>query len=100
MKKVIFLLLTCLFTAHMPCMAIDHSAEQLLSFIKLSPHAATQSDVTSVLGKPKKVEEGKKRTLWYYDHDNVRLIISWNKKSLQLEKFSFNNALPEKNVFD
>ena len=99
MKKVLFLLLLVT-GASRACLATDYNSEELLSLIKLSQEAATPANITSMLGKPSKVEDDKKRTVWYYDHGNSSLVISWNKKSSQLEKFSFSDDLVEKSVFD
>jgi len=100
MKKVLFLLLLIIGVATAPCMATDHTCEQLLTLLKLSPGTATQEKVTTMLGKPVRVEESKKRITWYYDHANGTLTISWNKKSSLLEKYSFNNQDVTKSVFD
>ena len=100
MKKVLFLLMLIIGVATAPCMATDHNCEQLLTLLKLSPGTATQEKVTTMLGKPVRVEESKKRITWYYDHANGTLTISWNKKSSLLEKYSFNNQDVTKSVFD
>src|ERR1039457_5450231 len=99
MKKVLFFLLALLFVFR-PCQATDHSGDELLSLIDLTPATATQGKVTSMLGKPAKIEENKKRTLWYYTHGNTNLVISWNNKSELLEKFSFTSGADEKSVYD
>jgi len=100
MKKVMFLMLVIVFAITCPCLATDHYSEDLLSLMKLSHETATQEQVTTLLGQPARMEEGKKRTVWYYERANTTLVISWNSKSLQLEKFSFNNNVVEKSVFD
>ena len=100
MKKVLFLLLVLLIANIRPCRAIDHTDDELLSLINLTPKTTTQEKVTAMLGKPTKVEENKKRTWWYYTQGNTNLVISWNKKSELLEKFSFSNESSEKSTFD
>lgn len=99
MRKVMFLLLAIIFAFNNAGFAIDNS-EELLSLVNLTPETATQGKVTSLLGKPVKIEESKKRTLWYYTHGNTNLVISWNAKSALLEKFSFTCASLKKSVFD
>jgi hypothetical protein len=100
MKKIIFLLLTVIFIGSRPCKATEHTSDELLSWITLTPQTATPEKVTNILGKPLKVEENKKRTWWYYGKGNTNLVISWNNKSGQLEKFSFSDITPEQKVFD
>jgi len=99
-KKAVLLLVVVLLAFTRSSYAVEPYSEELLSLIKLSPATATQARVTSLLGKPIRVEEGKKRVLWYYEHGNSSLVISWNKKSAQLEKFAFDHDLSEKGVFD
>ena len=100
MKKVMLLLLILVIVVSRPCRAVDHSEEDLLSWMNLTPTTATQEKVTSILGKPAKVEENKKRAWWYYKFGTTNLVISWNKKSALLEKFSFSCESAVKNVFN
>ena len=100
MKKVMFLLLILMATITRPCSAIDTPDNDLMSLLSVTLKTVTPERVTSLLGQPIKVEENKKRTWWYYKHDNTKLVISWNKKSEGMEKFSFTNESTVKNVFD
>ena len=100
MKKILFLLFALSIAVSKSCFATDHNTEDLLAWMKLSPKVATQESVTSLLGKPASIEESKKRTLWHYVKGNTDLTISWNNKSDQLEKFSFNCVPVEKSAFD
>ena len=100
MRKVMFLVLAIVFIFNNAAFAIDPNPDELLSLINLTPATATQSKITSLLGKPLRVEETKKRTVWYYTHGNTNLVISWNLKSELLEKFSFNSEPVKKAAFD
>ncbi|MCD6010739.1 MAG: hypothetical protein K0Q79_601 [Flavipsychrobacter sp.] len=82
------------------CMATDKNSDELLSFINLTPPSVTQQKITNLLGTPAKIEESKKRVMWYYTHGNTNLIISWNKKSELPEKFSFTSTPVVKPTFD
>jgi outer membrane protein assembly factor BamE (lipoprotein component of BamABCDE complex) len=68
--------------------------------ISLTPSTATRGSVTSILGKPLKVEENKKRTLWYYNHDNTDVVLSWSNKTASLLRVSFKNNPDKKGIFD
>ncbi len=83
-----------------PCLAKDHDAEAMLSVISLAPQSATQVKVTSILGTPGKIEESKKRILWYYSRGKANLVISWSKKSDIPEKFSFTSEAIANKTFD
>jgi hypothetical protein len=98
-KKIVLLFLGLL-AVGTHCFAIDHIGDKLLSYINLTPGTTTQSKVSSMLGTPSKIEENKKRTWWYYNNDNTSLVISWNKKSDLLERFSFSCSKVQKNAFD
>jgi hypothetical protein len=100
MKKVLCLFVILLLTVSGPCFAKEINSDDLLSLVKLTAISATPDKVTSILGKPMKVEENKKRTSWYYNHGNTNLVISWSKKSTLFEKFSFTCESAKKSVFD
>ena len=100
MRKILFLVVTLLLLKTSQVLAIDHSTDKLLSCLALAPGAATQDKVTAVLGTPSRVEEGKKRTLWYYTHGNTNLVVSWSKKSDMLVRFFFKCEKMEEAVFD
>jgi len=100
MKKVMFLLFPIVFMLNTVGYAIDNNSDELLSLVNLTAATATQSKIAALLGTPIKVEETKKRTVWYYIHGNTKLVISWNVKTLLLEKFSFNCEPAKKGVFD
>jgi hypothetical protein len=100
MRKVSFLLLALLLFISRPCRAVDYNDADLLSLVNLTPATATQGKITSMLGKPGKIEESKKRTSWYYTSGNTVMVISWSKKSELLEKFSFSCTCTDKCVFD
>jgi hypothetical protein len=100
MKKVIFLLLILVIAVSRPCRAVDLTTDDMLSWMNLTPKTATQEKVTSLLGQPAKVEENNKRAWWYYKLGNNSLVISWNKKSALLEKFSFSCESAVKSVFN
>lgn len=93
-------LLLALILINRPCRAIDYNADELLSLIRLTPESATQGSVTALLGKPLRVEENKKRTLWYYTHGNTEVVISWNSRSASFEKFSFTHKETAKSILD
>lgn len=100
MNKILFLLFATFVSFCKPCAGTERSAEEVLSWMKLTPENATQDAVTSLLGKPAKTEENKKKTWWYYTHDNTTLMILWNNKSATLERYSFACIRPEKTAFD
>ena len=100
MRKVLLLAPALLLILSQPCMATGHDADELLSFISLTPQTTTQVKVTSLLGTPTKIEESKKRTWWYYSHGNTNFVISWNKKSELPEKLSFTTEPAVKRAFD
>ena len=97
---MLFLLLALLILINRSSFAIDHTPDELMSWLTLTPKTATPDKVTAILGKPAKVEENKKHTWWYYTHGNTSLVISWNNKSAELEKFSFSCNSTAKCVFD
>ncbi len=100
MNKVLFFLLALLFSVNSPSLATDRSTNEVISWMNITPKTTKPEGVTSLLGKPLKIEEGKKRTFWYYNHGNDNIVISWNNKSDLLEKFSFTCESHEKNTFD
>ncbi|MCW3122390.1 MAG: hypothetical protein JWQ38_1882 [Flavipsychrobacter sp.] len=100
MKKVFLLLFALIISFGNFCFATDHNTDELLSWMKLSPKAATKDGVTSLLGKPASIEENKKRTWWHYVKGNTDLTISWNNKSETVERFSFTCTPVEKTAFD
>jgi len=100
MKKVMFLMLAILFVFNTIGFAIDNSSDELLSLVNLTPETATQSKVTSLLGKPSNIEVTKKKTVWYYTHGDAKLEICWDMKTSLLQKFSFTSDLVKKDVFD
>jgi len=100
MKKVILLLPVLFFILCRPCFATDHSGDELISLVNLTTEAPTQGKVTSLLGKPMKIEESKKSVTWYYNHGQTNMVIKWNKKSAGLEKVYFTNGDVKKSTFD
>jgi len=100
MRKLSLLLLALVFFAIRPCLATDHDHEELLSIINLSPETITQRSVTSMLGAPGKIEESKKKILWFYNKGKTTMVISWNKKSQLPEKVSFANEVAGTKTFD
>jgi hypothetical protein len=99
MKKVMLMLLALLFFVHRPCKATDHN-EELLSIINLNPETITQRAITSMLGAPAKIEESRKRVMWFYSKGKTTMVISWNKKSQLPEKVSFSNEVAGTKTFD
>lgn len=99
MKKVLvlFLSLSCYIG---PAFATDHTGSGLSSMITLSTGGATRSKVTSLLGQPLRIEENKKKTLWYYSEGNTDMVVSWSNKSESLIRLSFKNNISEKSPFD
>ena len=71
MKKIAVLLLALLCFMR-PCHATDHTGNNLLSMIGLTPETATRSAVTALIGQPHRVEENKKRTSWFYTLGSIR----------------------------
>jgi len=100
MKKLVCLLAILLIAISRACIAKEINSDDLLSLVKLTASAATPDKVTSILGKPAKVEENKKRTSWYYSRGTTNLVISWSRKSALFEKFSFTNDQAKKSVLD
>jgi hypothetical protein len=99
MRKM-FLLVVLLFTLIRPSEAKNYDVDELLSLVALNTRTATQNQVTAMLGAPGKVTEHKKRVLWHYTGDLTNLIVSWNKKSDELEKFQFRSEPIESCRFD
>ncbi len=99
MRKLLFLLIAILFIFR-PCQATDHNEEDLLSLLSLTTESATPAKLTAMFGQPLKIEEGRKRTKWFYENGAVKMVIWWNKKSALLEKFSFMSEDKGKGVFD
>lgn len=100
MKKALYSILALLLSLSLNCSAIDRNEAHLLSLLKLTPATATADNITSILGKPEKIEDNKKTTLWYYTMGENNLVISWSKKSNQFEKFTFSNECTDKCPFD
>ena len=96
MKKVLFFFFCLLVAFNNLCLAKD--PDNLLSLIGLSRETVTQEKITSILGKPVKIEENNKKIWWHYTNDNTNLVICWNKKSDLFENFSFKNLQVEKTV--
>src|SRR4051812_33125855 len=99
MRKVMFLLIALMLSLR-PCQATDFNGEELLSLLKLTSESATPAKLTSMFGKPLKVEESRKRTKWFYENGAIKMVVWWNKKSALLEKFSFISDEKGKGVFD
>ena len=100
MRKLLFLFATLLCVLSNPCIAKDFNTDELLNWIKIDPGNSTPAHVQSMLGKPGKIEQSKKRTRWYYNHGENNVVISWSKKSDELLQFFFKCAPGEKPVFD
>lgn len=99
MRKLLLFLVLVLVVAR-PCIAKDYNTDDILSLMGLSGKAATQGQVTALLGSPAKIEESKKRTWWYYTSDKTNLAVCWNNREAGLEKFSFTCDGREKCTFD
>jgi hypothetical protein len=99
MKKTLFLLFSLLISFSRPSLAIDNSGT-ILSLVGLSRETVTKDKVTTLFGKPAKIEENKKRVWWSYTNDNTTLVFCWNKKSNLFENYAFKNIVPVKTVCD
>ena len=100
MRKLLFLFLAVSFTNCNLCVAKSLSTEEVLALININTKIATPAHVSKILGKPADIEEGRKRTTWYYTNDNNNVTISWNNKSDALERFYFKKTGCEKANFD
>lgn len=99
MKKIVFLLLIALCIIQ-PCHATDHTGNNLLSMIGLTPETATRNSVTALMGEPHRVQENKKSTSWFYTLGSTQVVINWSKKTESLLRFSFKTILDAKSAFD
>jgi len=100
MKKVMMLMVVIMCMTCKPSFAKDLSGEDLLSLATLTMQKTTQTIITTLLGKPGKIEESRKRSKWYYIRGNATMVLCWSKKSATLEKVFFNCETTIKNAFD
>lgn len=77
----------------------DKPADDILSLINMKPEEATPEQVSNILGKPEKIEEGRKQAVWYYNTPTSSLVIYWDNRISKLEKFSFTSMAPNKGVW-
>jgi len=99
MRALAILITVFLLAITVPSFAIDYSSGDLMSLVKLEPGQATPERITAILGKPGKVEEGKRKTWWHYEMGATNVVICWSKDDV-LEKFSFKNIQAQKPAFD
>ncbi|HXS38507.1 MAG TPA: hypothetical protein VN721_17520 [Flavipsychrobacter sp.] len=101
MKKMMLLMAFACFTITAFAKSESNLSTQILSFITTNPYAATQDDVSSLLGKPLKTEESKNQSVWYYKTDNNTLTIYWDSRVDKMEKLYFNTlTTAEKSAWD
>jgi len=101
MRKVKILLLLMIVCAGGACHATDNTnSENLISILTMSTDDANQNQVTTLLGKPERVEESKKKSKWYYTNGSISLVIYWTNATEKMEKFSFTSLSAKKNVWD
>jgi len=98
MRKLSLLLALVFTILFKPCFAIDH--DELLSIINMAPQTLTQSTITSVFGTPARIEEGKRKTFWFYKQGTNNLVITWNKKTALPDKVSFISETTGTKTFD
>jgi hypothetical protein len=98
MRKLSLLLALVFTVIFKPCHATDR--DELLSITKMDPEALTQSSITSLFGNPSKIEEGKRKTSWFYKQGNDNLVITWNKKNALVDKVSFTSEAVGIKTFD
>ncbi len=99
MNKVLSILVALILTISGACGAKEHDEDAFLSIISVSGMSATQVKVTDVLGTPTRIEESKKRVWWYYSKGATTMVISWNKKTMMPDKFSFTSDREASNAF-
>ncbi len=99
MKKIVLLVLIVLCIIR-PCHATDHTGNNLLSMMGLTPETATRNTVTALMGAPHRVQENKKSTSWFYTLGSTQVVINWSKKTESLLRFSFKTMLDAKSAFD
>lgn len=80
--------------------ATTNPAEKLLALVKLSPDRVTRDKIISMLGNPTKIEESKKGSKWFYNYENTKLVLQWNKKSGMVAEYSFTCRNPQICSFD
>lgn len=97
MKKTILFLALVLLTISGISFAKD---PDLLSIASISPGNATQEQIIALFGKPERVEEKKKSASWYYNVNDNKVVLHWDKKSDQFVKCSFTSKPCEEAVFD
>lgn len=93
------MLLLCLVSLNSICFAETHT-DKLLSLIRLQPEQARPEDISSLLGKPAKIEQEKKQNVWYYSGPDADFVIYWNNRTARLDKLSFSAQNIHKEAWD
>jgi len=99
MRKITLSLLIC-FALHGISYATDNTLDVLISLVSIKPDNASKAQITTLLGNPARVEDGRKKSKWYYNNPNGNLVLYWNNDNSQLDKFSFTLSSEQKNVWD
>ena len=99
-NRLVFLLVFVLFSAN-AVFAKDQMTDVLQKLIKLEPNKITMNKVSTLIGKPTKVEETGKKTKWYYVQGQGTLILNWENNTYMAKKITYNEeGQPIKKALD
>lgn len=75
----------------------ENLTDKLRTFIKNKQFDSRQTEVSSFLGKPARIDEGTKKDVWFYSTDKGSLTIYWNNRADKIDKMVYT-AMPVKDV--
>lgn len=93
MKRFLFIVLLACAAVTGYSVEPDNLSDKLMTFIKNKQFDSRPADVSSLLGKPDKINDNNKKDIWFYSSDKVNLTIYWNNKEDKIEKMVYT-AIP------
>ena len=99
MDKIKCLLLSGILLISSACFAESHT-DKILSLLRLQPDQTNPDDISSLLGKPAKIQQDKKQDVWYYNTPGANFVIYWNNRTAHLDKLSFSSQDITKGIWD
>jgi hypothetical protein len=76
-------------------------SDKLISILSMKPSETTPANVSTLLGRPDQIDEGKQKNVWYYNSKFGSLVLYWDGKVIKLQKMMFSAITSaEKTILD
>jgi len=100
MNHIKFLFTICLSLFINTAVLAESHTDKVLSLIGLQTDETKPDDISSLLGKPAKIEQEKKQDVWYYKTPDANFTVYWNNRTSRLDKLSFSSPTITKGIWD